>query len=192
MSNSESPYSARPPPATFDDFMAQVDAATQAHGGIMVDEEVYEELFAAAPPGRGARPEFIAALPRPKVVPRGESCPVCLQTLAAIETEEEYALASESFFGDTEALGLRELPCTAKHVVCARCCKQWLTLNNTCPLCRSQVDPANPIDAATSDTIEAQRQTERMLALFHSLFGQRQPPPTKKEEGRDAFAGMYS
>lgn len=46
-----SPYAARPPPASFDDFMAQVDAATTAHGGIMVDEELYEELFAAAPPG---------------------------------------------------------------------------------------------------------------------------------------------
>ncbi|KLT44449.1 hypothetical protein CC85DRAFT_283671 [Cutaneotrichosporon oleaginosum] len=171
--------------------MAQIDAATQAHGGIMVDEEIYEELFASVPPGRGARPEFIAALPRPKTVPRGESCPVCLQTLAAIETEEEYALASESFFGDTEALGLRELPCTAKHVVCARCAKQWLTLNNTCPLCRSQVDPANPVDAATSDTIEAQRQTEQMLALFHTLFGPRQLP-ARREEGREAFSGMYS
>ncbi len=51
MSNSDSPYAARPPPASFDDFMAQVDAATQAHGGIMVDEEIYEELFASAAPG---------------------------------------------------------------------------------------------------------------------------------------------
>ncbi len=70
-------------------------------------------------------------------MPRGESCPVCLQTLAAIETEEEYALASESFFGDTEALGLRELPCAAKHVVCARCAKQWLTLVSA-PLLRAR------------------------------------------------------
>jgi hypothetical protein len=58
-------------------------------------------------------------------------------------------------------------------------------------MCRSQVGPANPVDAATSDTIEAQRQTERMLALFHSLFGPRQPP-ARREEGRDAYAGMYS
>jgi hypothetical protein len=50
-SDAVSPYAARPPPASFDDFMAQVDAATQAHGGIMVDEEIYEELFASAAPG---------------------------------------------------------------------------------------------------------------------------------------------
>lgn len=78
---------------------------------------------------RGARPEFIASLPRPKTSSqRDATCPVCLQTLASIETEEEYALASESYFGDVEALGLRELPCQPGHIVCARCAMQWLTL----------------------------------------------------------------
>lgn len=53
---------------------------------------------------------------------------MCLQSLGAIETEEEYALADEAFFGDLEALGLRKLPCDGGHVVCARCCKSWLRL----------------------------------------------------------------
>lgn len=47
----DSAYAPRPAPASFEDFMAQVDAATRSHGGIMVDESLYEELFAAAPHG---------------------------------------------------------------------------------------------------------------------------------------------
>lgn len=45
----ESPYAARPPPASFDDFMAQVSAIQEAHGGIMVDEDLYEDIFGEAP-----------------------------------------------------------------------------------------------------------------------------------------------
>lgn len=77
---------------------------------------------------KGVSPAFVASLPRPKSHDPNETCPVCLQTLGAIATEEEYALASESFFGDLEALGLRVLPCPAKHVVCGRCASQWLAL----------------------------------------------------------------
>lgn len=45
----ESPYAARPAPESFDDFMAQVSAIQEAHGGIMVDEDLYEDIFGEAP-----------------------------------------------------------------------------------------------------------------------------------------------
>lgn len=45
----ESPYAARPAPASFDDFMAQVSAIQDAQGGIMVDEDLYEDIFGEAP-----------------------------------------------------------------------------------------------------------------------------------------------
>lgn len=82
----------------------------------------------------GASPSFISALPRPTpdalaaAKENNPDCPVCLQALAAIETEEEYALASEHYFGDVKALGLRVLPCKGAHVVCARCCAAWLRI----------------------------------------------------------------
>jgi hypothetical protein len=38
-------YDARPPPASFDDFLA-VMADAQANGGVVVDEGLYEEFFA--------------------------------------------------------------------------------------------------------------------------------------------------
>lgn len=45
----ESPYAARPAPESFDDFMAQISAIQEAHGGIMVDEDLYEDIFGEAP-----------------------------------------------------------------------------------------------------------------------------------------------
>ncbi|TXT13040.1 hypothetical protein VHUM_01441 [Vanrija humicola] len=188
-------YAARPAPGTFDEFIAQVDATADAGGSVIVDADLYEEIFARLPVGVGARDAFIAALKRPAApLPRDEACPICLASCAAIETEEEYALASESYFGDTDALGLRALPCPAQHVLCARCAREWLTRNNSCPMCRAVLDPEAPAaPGATNNTIERQRHSEQMLALFQGLFGpRRQPTPPRDDSGRESFAGMYS
>lgn len=68
--------------------------------------------------------------------------------------------------------------------------------NNSCPLCRAQVDPQAP---GVSDTIENQRHVERMLALFHDLFGRGHGSGPglggnreEKKEDRSAYSGMYS
>lgn len=130
---------------------------------------------------------------------------------------------------------MRELPCAARHIVCARCAKSWLSMvsscfgvvleleqvrdwnssrrhvvgpfahtssqNNSCPLCRAVVDdkaPTPPLGDGAANVIEQQRETERMLALFHAVFGQRTAPPTAahtqsaSRDDRDSYAGMYS
>jgi len=65
------------------------------------------------------------------------------------------------------------------------------------------MDPEAPVPV---DAIENQRHTERMLALFHALFGRGagggaagdeargagDSAAKPKEEDRSAFAGMYS
>lgn len=47
------PYAARPAPASFDEFMAHIDAAQaqQGGGGLLVDADLYEELFGELPTG---------------------------------------------------------------------------------------------------------------------------------------------
>ncbi|WOO82082.1 E3 ubiquitin-protein ligase [Vanrija pseudolonga] len=188
-------YAPRPAPGTFDEFIAQVDATADAGGSVIVDADLYEEIFARIPVGVGARDAFIASLKRPAAPPQAdEACPVCLQSLVSIETEEEYALASEHYFGDTDALGLRALPCPAQHVVCARCAREWLTRNNSCPMCRAVVDPDAPAaPGGTATVIERQRHSEQMLALFQGLFGPRREPPAPRDDsGRESYAGMYS
>lgn len=49
MPGEESPYAARPAPASFDEFMAQVSAIQDAHGGVLVDEDLNEDVFGVAP-----------------------------------------------------------------------------------------------------------------------------------------------
>lgn len=43
-------YDARPPPASFSDFLAAMGDA-HANGGVVVDEGIYEEFFAEAEEG---------------------------------------------------------------------------------------------------------------------------------------------
>lgn len=116
----------------------------------------------------GARPDFIKNLPRPTAaeIKKQETtdCPVCLQSLASIETEEEYALADEAFFGDLEALGLRKLPCDGGHVVCARCCKSWLRL----------VGFPSPLSIAWDAPMQADARTTRAPCAAPSSI--RRPP----------------
>lgn len=123
--------------------MAEVRRVTEAvrGGGLMVDEDLFEEVFGDAQKwvllelalsalltrgrsSRGASPQFIDALPSvQEAESESASCPVCLASHATILTEQEYAEVSD-FAGDD--LGLRRLPC--KHVLCGKCARRWLRL----------------------------------------------------------------
>ncbi|KAL7420874.1 hypothetical protein Q5752_004828 [Cryptotrichosporon argae] len=174
------PYAARPAPASFTEFLDEITRLARAGGGLTIDEDLYLDIFESGP-NAGASPAFIASLPRPSpahpaLSDASAECPICLQPLHAIATEEEYALAADHYFGDAAALGVRALPCRpgsgGGHVVCARCAQSWLKLNNTCPLCRAKMDVsvATPDDDAAAFTRE-QEHAGRMLELFRAVFG---------------------
>ena len=60
------------------------------------------------------------------------TCPVCLHFLDAIQTEAEYAEASDGFVpGNAIDLGIRRLPCA--HVICGKCARTWLQLVSDSP-----------------------------------------------------------
>lgn len=44
-------YAPRPAPGTFDEFIAQVDATADAGGSVIVDADLYEDIFARIPVG---------------------------------------------------------------------------------------------------------------------------------------------
>ncbi|RIA96346.1 hypothetical protein C1645_673826, partial [Glomus cerebriforme] len=52
------------------------------------------------------------------------SCPICLEHFS-LSTEQEHD-------------PVRQMPCG--HVFCESCLFQWLRQNNTCPLCRKEIE----------------------------------------------------
>ncbi|KAK4688768.1 hypothetical protein P7C73_g1343, partial [Tremellales sp. Uapishka_1] len=191
-------YEAQPPPETFEAFLAQIADAVRSGGGLTVDENLYEELFDSEDHlgrrAQGSSEAFIDTLKHVtedqvgSISPSEANCPVCLYGFGAILTEQEYALSSESFMGDDKELGLRRLPCNDKHLICGKCARRWLRLNNTCPLCRATLDPSIHTPAEGADNNPAQ--ADHLLELFRTMFSA-QPHPQVQEE-REEYSGMYS
>ncbi|KAJ9091898.1 hypothetical protein QFC19_008924 [Naganishia cerealis] len=216
-----SPYAARDAPRTFEGFMQELQRIVGAvrfgggageqqevdGGGLMVDEDLYEEIFgnldALGGNVRGASQGFIKTLPRvtgedlPATIEddeQNQSCPICVLSYAQILTEQEYAEASDYHIGgNVEEMGLRRLPCAGAtvgssaggisgHIVCGKCAGKWLRLNNTCPLCRSTMDQSVSMEGTEDNDAQA-NYTDPMLQLFRSVFGH------AREEGAGASDG---
>ncbi|CAD6565116.1 MAG: hypothetical protein TREMPRED_000929 [Tremellales sp. Tagirdzhanova-0007] len=200
-------FEARLFPQNYEEFIAHVEEAMH-EGGLQVDEGLYEDIFGGEDASRrrlqGATESFIDALPH---IPSSTAsdvdlatCPVCLHFLDAIQTEAEYAEASDGFVpGNAIDLGIRRLPCA--HVICGKCARTWLQLvsdspfvpiNNTCPLCRATLDPTVPA-LAGEEVME--HQADDLLRLFRLMMADRSEGDTPRitpAAEREAFSGMYS
>lgn len=55
------------------------------------------------------------------------SCPICLETFSLPEENKE-------------KVSVRQMPCN--HIFCESCLFQWLRQNNSCPLCRKEIEAA--------------------------------------------------
>ncbi|KAJ9092396.1 hypothetical protein QFC21_006898 [Naganishia friedmannii] len=205
-----SPYAARDAPRTFEGFMQELQRIVGAvrlgesqggqpevdGGGLMVDEDLYDEIFGNLE-ALGGKLRLTASYLSPRSPhsqthslhqthpaddEQNQSCPICMLSYDQIITEQEYAEASDYHIGgNVEEMGLRRLPCAGPsggsvgggksgHIVCGKCASKWLRLNNTCPLCRAIMDPS--VSAASPEGPEAQANyTDPMLQLFRSVFG---------------------
>ncbi|CAG8612604.1 3747_t:CDS:2 [Acaulospora morrowiae] len=80
------------------------------------------------------------------------TCPICLEAFCLPSTDQESNSLPQT---------VRQMPC--KHVFCESCLFQWLKENNTCPLCRKEIEaegapqqPQNEQTAAESTTVSSQ------------------------------------
>ncbi|KQJ90453.1 formin-like protein 14 [Brachypodium distachyon] len=85
-----------------------------------------------------APPESVAALPTVAVSDAALVCPICTDRLILLLPQPAEAA--------------RQLPCG--HVYHSGCIVKWLSLRNSCPVCRSSI-PAMPPPSATTDTAAA-------------------------------------
>ncbi|CAG8586099.1 9468_t:CDS:2 [Acaulospora morrowiae] len=80
------------------------------------------------------------------------TCPICLEAFSLSSTDQESNSLPQT---------VRQMPC--KHTFCESCLFQWLKENNTCPLCRKEIEaegtpqqPQNEQTAAESTTASSQ------------------------------------
>lgn len=203
----------------FAEFMNLV-RAQDPENPVMVDADLLEEVFGDGTTSRnGASEDFVRSLKhvteqellRQDQDLYAQSCPVCQLSYAEILTEQEYAESTDHYIGGANAdLGLRRLPCQKDtgdqeaslggHIMCGRCARKWLRLQNTCPMCRSVMDPSVAVVGNGEDGTDGN--PDPMLELFQRLFsaghqsghGSRNDDSglNRRGEDREEFTGMYS
>ncbi|CAN4102281.1 unnamed protein product [Withania somnifera] len=88
-----------------------------------------------------------------------ESMPVIQIASAHVTTETHCAVCKEPFDLGSEA---REMPC--KHIYHSDCILPWLSLRNSCPVCRHEL-PAESMETSNSDNFSRSRNEEEAMGL---------------------------
>jgi len=140
--------------------------------------ELREEII----PGQLSSPQIskiLNGLPRikeDKLVELGEKdsvCPICFNPFLTILTEEEMALAMDSPAHPVEELGVTRLDQSWQcgHLFCRRDISKWVTAGrDSCPMCRRLLIEAQPEEARTEATAEAETQYARAFANIDRIW----------------------
>lgn len=71
------------------------------------------------------------------------SCPICLEPFFLLPNNDDQRNDENSTDKETSSLPepIRQMPC--EHTFCESCLFRWLKQNNTCPLCRKEIESEN-------------------------------------------------
>ncbi|CAG8495044.1 415_t:CDS:2 [Ambispora gerdemannii] len=99
-------------------------------------------------------------LPIIEITQNDEQCPVCLDNFIKGQKQEEQQTENgdEKKENSDKEKVVREMPC--KHLFCESCLFEWLRQNNTCPLCRFEIESQDQDTSTAPDiNINPQEQT---------------------------------
>ncbi|GBB92043.1 hypothetical protein RclHR1_19580003 [Rhizophagus clarus] len=97
------------------------------------------------------------------------SCPICLEPFPLSVEQEENEKTDQK-------VSVRQMPCN--HMFCESCLFQWLRQNNTCPLCRKEIEETETQESDNNN--ESTTNTPLNIPIFGMMnVGNPSTPPSE-------------